>query len=92
MGPPEAYHVGSEKRGTVKKTAKRSAHVIMPLYRLNEMFLSRAKNWARRVTYSEAARNVRIRPILSQVGICNLRRSGHGRTSIATSVTKLGML
>ena len=31
MGPPDAYHVGSEKRGTVKKTVKRRAQVMMPL-------------------------------------------------------------
>lgn len=31
MGPPEAYHVGSENNGVVKKTEKRSAHVMIPL-------------------------------------------------------------
>lgn len=36
MGPPEAYHVGSEKSGTVKKTVKRSALVIMPLCHIND--------------------------------------------------------
>lgn len=39
MGPPEACHVGSSKSGTVKKTVKRSAHVIMPLCRIRNFFL-----------------------------------------------------
>lgn len=43
-------------------------------------------------TNREAARKASIKPIFSDMGICSLRRSGQGRTSIATSVTKLGML
>jgi hypothetical protein len=38
MGPPEAYHVASEKRGVVKKTLKRRAQVMIPLHVVNLTF------------------------------------------------------
>lgn len=89
MGPPEAYHVGSEKSGVVKNTEKRSAQVMIPLWVVNFSPASeRYVVW----TYIEAARKVRNRPIFSDVGIRSLIKSGQGSTSIITSVTKLGML
>src|SRR4051794_14709243 len=93
IGPPEAYHVGSANSGVVKKTLKRSAHVIMPLSRIIIMSHLRRRRGSENepCAYSEAARKVRIRPIFSDIGIRSFRRIGHGSTSIATSVIKLGM-
>lgn len=87
-GPPEAYHVASEKIGVVKNTLKRMMHVIMPLCCVNALSSFQAGD----LTYIEPAKKVRIRPTFSGIGIFNLIRMGHGSTNMATSVTRLGML
>jgi hypothetical protein len=90
MGPPDAYQVGSWNSGVVKKVTSLNVQVIMPLAYAS--ILDSPCGNGKVCTHSDAARNVSISPIFSAVGMFSLARIGHGRTSIMTSVTRLGML
>ena len=91
-GPPEAYHVGSERTGVVKKVMKRSVHVIMPLHDISNDSMARGQDHSDEFTYIEAAKKVNMSPTLSGQGILSFASIGQGSTIMATSVARLGIL